>query len=158
MDAATLKLLYGFNYMALQRNTEGLSHEDSLVQPQPAGNCLNWVLGHILAHRNDIMKLLGEGPAWEPERAVRYGRGAPPLTDGAEATPLDELQATLAASQERLNAALDGATPERLAEPREGRMVKNVGESLAFLQFHEAYHVGQVALLRRAAGKEGAIR
>lgn len=54
MDAATLKLLYGFNYMALQRNTAGLSHEDSLVQPQPAGNCLNWVLGHILAHRNDV--------------------------------------------------------------------------------------------------------
>jgi len=158
MDAATLKLLYGFNYMALQRNTEGLSHEDSLVQPQPAGNCLNWVLGHILAHRNEVLKLLGEGPAWEPERAVRYGRGAPPLTDGAEATPLDELQNKLAASQERLNAALDGATPERLAEPREGRMAKNVGEWLAFLQFHEAYHIGQVALLRRTAGKEGAIR
>jgi uncharacterized damage-inducible protein DinB len=33
-----------------------------------------------------------------------------------------------------------------------------VSEKLAFLQFHEAYHAGQIAILRRMAGKPGAIR
>jgi len=35
---------------------------------------------------------------------------------------------------------------------------KTVGNQLAFFQFHEAYHAGQVGLLRRLAGKEGALR
>lgn len=34
----------------------------------------------------------------------------------------------------------------------------NVGERLAFLQFHESYHAGQVGLLRRLLGKDGVIR
>ena len=28
-------------------NADGISHEESLGQPQNAGNCLNWVLGHL---------------------------------------------------------------------------------------------------------------
>jgi uncharacterized damage-inducible protein DinB len=35
---------------------------------------------------------------------------------------------------------------------------ETVGDQLAFLQFHEAYHIGQAGLLRRLAGKDGAIR
>jgi hypothetical protein len=32
-----------------------------------------------------------------------------------------------------------------------------LGLTLHVLHFHEAYHIGQTALLRRMAGKEGAI-
>lgn len=32
------------------------------------------------------------------------------------------------------------------------------GRQLEFLQFHEAYHVGQVGLLGRLLGKDDAIR
>ena len=32
----------------VKRNLEGLTHEESLVQPQPGGNCLNWIVGHLV--------------------------------------------------------------------------------------------------------------
>ena len=42
----------------------------------------------------------------------------------------------------------------RLDEPLEK---DTLGWRLAFLQFHEAYHAGQLGLLRRLLGKDGAI-
>ncbi|MCH9008517.1 hypothetical protein IIA29_11025 [candidate division KSB1 bacterium] len=35
---------------------------------------------------------------------------------------------------------------------------ETVGEKLSFLHFHETYHLGQIGLLRRLAGKEGVIK
>jgi len=35
---------------------------------------------------------------------------------------------------------------------------QSLGSKLAVLQFHEAYHAGQLGLLRRIAGKKGAIQ
>ena len=32
----------GYDQYALKSNTAELTHEDSLVQPQAGGNCLNW--------------------------------------------------------------------------------------------------------------------
>lgn len=32
----------------LRLNVAGLTHEESLIQPRPGGNCLNWVMGHLL--------------------------------------------------------------------------------------------------------------
>jgi uncharacterized damage-inducible protein DinB len=36
--------------------------------------------------------------------------------------------------------------------------IGTVREALAVLQFHEAYHAGQVGLLRRLLGKPGVIK
>ena len=49
MTASLLAKLYEINYGALFRNLAGITHEESFVRPAPAGNCLNWVLGHIVA-------------------------------------------------------------------------------------------------------------
>jgi hypothetical protein len=47
-------------------NTENLSHEESLDQPSVAGNCLNWIGGHLVTAYNDILPALGEyrHPSW----------------------------------------------------------------------------------------------
>lgn len=155
MNATTLRQLFEYNFYCFQVNTEGLSQAESLIQPPAAGNCMNWVVGHALASRNTVFRLLGETPAWDPAVADRYERGSRPITGDAEAVPLADILAQLARSQQRLLAALDGLAPERLAAPVGKR---TLGEELAFLQFHEAYHAGQTGLLRRMAGKEGAIK
>ena len=40
---------------------------------------------------------------------------------------------------------------------RYGKDLGDLARSLAQLQWHECYHVGQLGLLRRIVGKEGAI-
>ena len=59
-------------------NVAGLTHQDSLVQPRPGGNRLNWVLGHLLWAYNGILPLLGQKQVIDEESLKRYARGAPP--------------------------------------------------------------------------------
>jgi len=175
MNPESLAMLYTYNHYVLTKNTDGLSHEDSLHQPHPGGNCLNWVLGHVVANRNEIMRLVGEPPVWQEEEAAPYVRGSQPLTDPSRAHPLPELLADLNRSQERLLMRLSQMSAADLAAAAGEKGVgekaggdkaaadkavgnKTVGNQLAFFQFHEAYHAGQVGLLRRLAGKEGALR
>jgi uncharacterized damage-inducible protein DinB len=154
MSIEALQKLYGINHRALELNVEGLSHEDSLIQPPRGGNCLNWVAGHVVANRNFILGLVGEQPIWSEADAEPYKRGSAPITDGSRARKFEQIVADFARSQERLRAAL-GKISEQDLEQKKGN--ETVGDSLRFLQFHEAYHIGQMGLLRRMAGKEGAI-
>lgn len=155
MDGDLLRMLFEINHYALKANLAGLTHEDSLLSPDPGGNCINWVLGHIVASRNRVLALVGDGPLWSEERASRFRRGSAPVTDPSNAEPLEAMVADLDRSQERIMAGLARMSDDDLARPGDGG---TVAEQLAQLQFHEAYHAGQIGLLRRIAGKEGAIR
>jgi len=62
MTADGLKRLFELNHYAIGVNARDLSHEESLMGPGPAGNCANWVLGHIVANRGAILSLVGEQP------------------------------------------------------------------------------------------------
>jgi hypothetical protein len=64
--------LFAINYRVIRRQVDGLTHEDSLLQLPFRGNCLNWVLGHIVATRNRALALLGEPPIWSEAEAARY--------------------------------------------------------------------------------------
>ena len=151
----TLLKLFDYNVKVIAANLEGITHQESLLQPQPGGNCPNWVLGHIVANRNGIMALIGEDPVWSEEQAAPYRRGSAPLTDESTALPLDQMLADLKASQDKLIAGLQRMPVEELeATLEDGTRY----EQLAFLQFHEAYHAGQLGLLRRLGGKPGAIK
>jgi len=154
MTAEFLSTLFGYTHRSVQMNVAGLSHEEALVAPEPDGNSMNWVIGHILASRNAVHKLVGEPPLWSDERAAPYVRGSKPL-DVTRAVPLAELMADLDRSQAIIQAAFGRMTDEDLAAPFAGM---TVGGKLGFLQFHEAYHAGQTGTLRRIAGKEGAIK
>ncbi len=121
---------------------------------------MNWVIGHVIATRMFIFELIGLEPFWPKETAELYERGSKPLQDPASAMPLKELIATFGRTQQQLVNRLKNLDGPELNAPLEGQtglLGKTKGEALAFLQWHEAYHMGQVGLLRRVAGKTGAI-
>ncbi len=62
-----LNMLFGINYQVLKKNLDGVTHEESLIQPEGGGNCLNWVLGHIVATRDNAIRLLNQEPVWNSE-------------------------------------------------------------------------------------------
>ncbi len=68
---------------------------------------------------------------------------------------MEEILAAFDDSQDTILAALERTTEADLAA---SHAKETVGQRLAFLQFHEAYHIGQIGLLRRLLGKPGAIR
>lgn len=159
MDMNVLRYQLRFSALVIQRNTEGLTHEESLTQPAPAGNCLNWVLGHLVRSRNEALAVAGREPRFPAEELATYERGG--VWNPARALPLEELLSRFAALQEPLEQAVTALDAEALAAPApfspSGNPEETVGTLLSGIGFHEAYHVGQTGLLRRLLGKPGAI-
>jgi hypothetical protein len=163
MTGNELAKMYEFSYGAIQRNLDNVSNEDSLVQPPGAGNCLNWVLGHIVVARNMVLSLAGGAPVVADEVAAHYRRGSHPVQPGDKVPDLATLRGLLSDTQARLVPALAALSDEALALPvpepiRRPPLTGSIADALIRLHYHEGYHNGQMGLLRRLAGKEGAIK
>ncbi|MBP8003122.1 MAG: DinB family protein [Chloroflexi bacterium] len=154
-EAQSLLMMANTNYRVVLRQVDGLTHEDTLIQPPYYGNCLNWVLGHIVSGRNRIHSLLQLEPIWNDDDAAIYKRESQPLT--AHDQPhfyLERLLTDYGRSQEMVAEALTQATPEFLSE-KIGDSSR--GYSLTFFLWHEGYHVGQCDILRQVAGKNDKV-
>jgi uncharacterized damage-inducible protein DinB len=143
--------------IVVNANVGEITHEESLRQPAPAGNCVNWVLGHIVATRSQFLRGLGGEPVWGEADCKRYDRHGPPIKSASEAKPLKEIWQAYDVSQERIRQTVSGLTPQQLAEKApfspSNRPDETVGSLLAVFAFHDAYHTGQTGVLRRIAGK-----
>ena len=151
-DAQSLNQDYGTTHWLISKLVAGLSNEDSLVQPPFEANCLNWVLGHILAGRNEALAYLGREAIWDEPELARYKTGSPAITDAAQALPLERLLNDLEESQTRIVASLESISPEELDTIVDTRFGERpVGQHIAGLHWHETYHTGQLELLRAVA-------
>lgn len=164
MTGNDLASMYEFSYMAINRNLSDLSHEDSVHIPEPGGNCINWVLGHIISARGLLLLLTGAGaPVFSEDEAAVFQRGSAALKAGDQGVDLTRLKSALDESHKRLVPALKALSDETLAAPvpekfKRPPLTGTVGDALTRLAYHEGYHNGQIGVLRRLAGKEGAIR
>ena len=155
MNIPTLTAQFGTSFGLLQANLQGFTASQASDAPAQGGNSLSWLLSHIIASRQGALLISGAAPLWDAERLQRWGQSAAALRDPTEAAPLEELQADLAATQEALMAHLPTLDQEALMQ--QTPYGEPVGGVLMFLATHEAYHVGQVGLLRRTLGLANAI-
>jgi hypothetical protein len=148
------KLLSMINNI-IKQQTAGLTQADTLLQPQPSGNCMNWVLGHALINQIILLQLLEvESPIDEAELAAYTTDSMPIAGEGSGVLPLERLleyhdlvhQLMLT----RLGEMSD-ADFERQVESNDRTF--SLGWRVFFRQFHLTYHVGQLELLRQMAGK-----
>lgn len=151
ITAAEMGAMLARNLNIIERQTAGLTHADSLLQPPFRGNCLNRVLGHILVYRDETLKMAGAAPLWGPERSAPCLNGSEPLTDGAQAVALAVILADLRRSQARLEAAL-GALGEAQLQGPGVAWAANLREALSEMVWHDSYHTGQTGYLRQLSG------
>lgn len=150
---------YQRNHWIIERQADGLSHQDSLAQSPYNINCLNWVLGHIVNGRDDMLELLGRERQMDADDAEQYKRESEPIIeDGPGVLPLDELLSLLHNTTEELGDALERVTEEQLAEEYEwGGRSSSLLDWCQFFYFHDTYHTGQTDLLRQVAGKNDKV-
>ena len=110
----TLSVLFEFTYNVTKQNADGFTHEESVRPPQRAGNCLNWVVGHLIASRHDVLQLLGQPAVWSEEELAAYARGSEPQPDGEGAMAWEKVLVDLDTTQDRLREGFAGLTPDRL--------------------------------------------
>jgi hypothetical protein len=106
---------------------------------------VNWILGHMVFIRNNILRDLKLPPLADENMKDIYGRGVV-KPDMKKAVQLDMLKKMYEDSQPFIMQELAKVKDEALLE------------QLTFMGFHEAYHLGQIGLLRKMLGKEGAIK
>jgi uncharacterized damage-inducible protein DinB len=152
-DPEILSNVYTRNQWVINEQTKGLTHADSLLQPDRRGNCLNFVLGHILVHREKIMKMLDLELLLTNSLFKRYDFDADPvLEDGPNIIPLEELLALLEKSTGLLVEAIKRLTQADLErEVTLGNSTATLGQRIEFFSWHDTYHVGQTEYLRQLA-------
>jgi hypothetical protein len=137
------------------KQLNGLTHADSLLQPQPGGNCLNWVMGHLVVNQVDILRVLdAELPADLPDLG-HYGYGSEPiLCEGPGVLNLSVLLETYNQLTTCITDRLAQMTETDFDEEIEFFQGKNRRGYVAFFFFfHHSYHIGQLEQLRNLAGR-----
>lgn len=142
------------NQSIIHTELKDITHSESLVQPNFNANCLNWVLGHILTSRDQCLSLLDLPAVLTPTETKIYNYGSERLTDLTNALDFNDMMEKLDATYAALLAQLKVVQPAGLEKTANlwGKP-EPVGGLLAFFFWHEAYHAGQLNLLRQVAGK-----
>lgn len=160
--AQILTIQMRYTDYVFEANLAGMSAEDGFRQPEPSGNCMNWVAGHIVGSRGGTLRVLGQDSPFAADKYARYERGTETLSGSDESVSLVEIMADFSAAKEGLAAGLAGLTDEMVAGKAPFSPGNNpeetVGSLLAGLVFHESYHCGQLGVLRRMTGREGVIK
>lgn len=147
MKNLELTTFFNYNHYVVNKNLEGITHRESLMTPQAGGNCINVVMGHIVVTRDTLLESFGfEGMCDEKMKNV-YAQGAPPIK-AEDATDINKLLKMYNESQEKVMKVIPQTDLSGDEEKK---------KNLLGLAFHEAYHAGQIGILRRVIGKEGKI-
>lgn len=146
------------NASLIARAVDGLSHEELLRQPSDHANPMLWIASHVVASRGSLIKLLGgawDAPAWAADFTRGSARPSP-----AAYPPVSRVLAALTATEGALTAALESVDDARWSAPSPRSFPvadHSLRGAIAFSAFHETYHVGQLAYLRRALGYTGLV-
>ncbi|MBI9043591.1 MAG: DinB family protein [Anaerolineaceae bacterium] len=159
MDRKGLIYYYRLNLHIIKSQTNGLTHADSILQLPFRGNCMNWVLGHLINSRDIVFSFLDVPTILNEKEKQLYQYGSTPITSASqEAMTLDSLMESLGRSQEVLEEAINSLKDEEFdRKVNWDERELSLFQFIQFFHWHEAYHTGQLELLRQLAGKNDSI-
>jgi hypothetical protein len=144
--------MFKTNTDLVKRATEGIRPEHWFLKPGDASNHLMWVAGHLVVSRGSVLKTLGA--EWSTPWGALFARGAK-LAPQDQYPGVEDIRKAWIDLSDQLSATLAGAPADVLAMAApNGKSSFNgkVGGLVAFLAFHETYHVGQLSYLRKWLG------
>ncbi|HLT24018.1 MAG TPA: DinB family protein [Ignavibacteria bacterium] len=144
MAAEEVKLIMKYNGYVFGRNLEEISNEESLTVPDSRVNTVNWVAGHLVNSRDDLLEDIGRERILQSEYAEYYGRGKS-LPGPEAAIDIDTIKKDYDRLTEEINKVLAEGDAEK-------------DQRVAFFMFHESYHAGQLGILRKLIGKQGKMK
>jgi uncharacterized damage-inducible protein DinB len=155
--AGPLGVIFTVNNGFIDRSIEGLTEDELWHRPSEHTNPMYWLLGHIVHTRGALLRILGED--YRTGWGDKFQRGAS-LRGRGDYPSLAEIERVRAETTARLAAKLATMGEAELAREATGHQLpasKTVGDQIAFLGLHEAYHVGQLAYVRKMLGHRGIV-
>ncbi len=151
-DFANIEGIFNTNTGIVKKAIDGILPEQWFLRPGNDSNHLMWVAGHLVVHRGAVLKTLGAG--WETSWSSLFTRGAK-LAPQDQYPAIEEIRSAWDEVSTKLPASFTEATADLLAKPAPKSSPSFDGKIsglVAFLAFHETYHVGQVSYLRKWLG------
>lgn len=140
---------FEFHTMLIHRFVDGVTHEESIWQLPFEHNCMNWILGHIVANRSHVLEVFTISHAWRDEILGRYHTETPPVTPESESVQFDQLITYLDESVTLLKPALAQMTDEQIDTLHTNyRGEKSRYDHAKGFHWHEAFHLGQLEILQ----------
>ncbi len=139
------------------RAVVGVTREQGLARLVGEVNPLLWVAAHVTSTRYGLAQLIGldQPRPW----GTRFTRGSE-VGDPGNIPDSEEIRAAWDALRAPLSARLGQLTDAELDAPSPRKFPiadASVLGAIAFLTYHEGYHVGQMVLVRKALGLGGLV-
>jgi len=137
----------------VDRNLADYSDADARQTPDGDSNSILWLLGHLANTRCRLLEMLGVArpPRW-PEFFSRGANQADRDRHPALDEVLGEWRDATAGLTKRLEEIGDAELSAKC--PRDFPIAdKTMRGAVTFLAYHEGYHIGQMAYLRKLSGK-----
>jgi hypothetical protein len=150
----------GFHHSLFLRAVgDNLTSRSAVFQIAEGGSHILWLVGHMAWSYDFVMRsgFNGEPSVLPADWASQFGIGTKPVGDPSKypslAATLDALGKANAAAMSFLATVPDSKLPEDLpaTHPLKGLFRTYNGFFLA-ATFHQAYHTGQVAMIKRSLG------
>lgn len=147
---------YKIGYLHMRAFASDFS--DAEARKAPPGHLpLVWYIAHLMCAHDHFLKLyVGPDGGLTDSFVQRYAGPCSECADFSDAPPIGELVEKYEAMHMRTRSFLEGleeADFERTAEGAAHPTFRTLGGALTVVGFHDGYHAGQLADLRRAMGK-----
>lgn len=134
----------------------GIPEDKLTYQSCPTDNHPLWVMGHLASTDAWFAGIVGVKGARFPEEWQKlFGMGSTPSSDRSIYPPLAEVREVFDKNRQLLIEWLEGATDAQLAMPLSKETHGFALDPIDFLikgAWHEGWHMGQVASVRKALG------
>jgi len=154
MDSAiaTIIPLFRASDQLFHRALDGIKREDLLRRPHDGSNPLIWVAGHAMTSRGSLTKIAGESV--ENKWSDIFARGST-VNENVSYPEVSEIISLWDNITVKLMPRLEVLGDEELAKPTPFPVPtgdKTKRGAIVFLNYHETYHIGQMAYLRKWLG------
>lgn len=155
MKTVLHSFVYGLDF--LREQVRDVDAPGMVAQPNGIMNHPAWVIGHLTY----VCQLLGSTigvPSWLPDDWTRrYGTGSVPVGDPSSYETKEKVLAMLADAQSRLIRRVEQLSDSQLdapfPDPSYAPVFPSIRHALTqVLIGHTSYHIGQVAMWRKAMG------
>lgn len=138
--------LFQMQTVFFQRALEDIQEEDAALRLTEETNPINWLTGHIVSCRYMLANMIGLQVAEPFPDLFGKLKGFDP---DAEYPSLVNLQRHWPEISSQLLEQLKALSPEALQKEAFGGKLLDI---ILFFAYHEAYHIGQLGLLRKGLG------
>ena len=160
METHTLEpVLHSFAYCLdfLREQLADVNTPDMVAQPNDIMNHPSWVAGHLTFACQMLGGVIGVDEWLPPDWAARFGPGSAPLADVGRYETKEEALVILRDAQFRITRAIEQLNDTKLDQPFPDESYREVFPTVRHaltqvLVGHIGYHVGQVAMWRKAMG------